>query len=460
MKSYAITDIETSGGNPRIDRITEICIHLFDGEKIIDTFSTLINPEVSIPYNIIRITGITNEMVRNAPKFHEVAKRIVEITQNAVFVAHNVRFDYGFIQKEFRNLGYTYSRPQLCTVKLSQKVLPGQTSYGLENLCRSLEITNQKAHRAYGDATATVKLFEILLAKSKQQEDLDEVLTEQIAEVRLPPNLPKQIFEDLPDETGVYYFHDVTGKVIYVGKSNGIKYRVKSHFHEAHKTQRTLRMIEEIHDVSYELCGSELIALLKENEEIKRLLPKYNRAQRRKMFNFGVFSEPDNNGYLRLKIGRLTGKEKEKAESCYTTRSGAEGALKRRIENYRLCMNLCGLQTGSGACFHYQIHLCQGACVQVEPPKPYNERVMEAIASMNYGKSNFLIVGEGRNYMERSVVLVENGTYSGYTYLLESEVYRSPEEIKNYIPFKVDSPDVLNIIRTYIRKHPKEVKPF
>lgn len=458
MKSYAITDIETSGGNPRVDRITEICIHLFDGEKIIDTFSTLINPEVPIPYNIVRLTGITNEMVKNAPKFHEVAKRIVEITQNAVFVAHNVRFDYGFVQKEFRNLGYTYSRPQLCTVKLSQKMLPGQTSYGLENLCRSLEITNQQAHRAYGDATATVKLFQILLSEGKRQEDLDEVLTEQIAEVRLPPNLPKPVFDDLPDETGVYYFHDAKGKVIYVGKSNGIKYRIKSHFSEAHKTQRTLRMIEEIHDVSYELCGSELVALLKENEEIKRLLPKYNRAQRRKTFHYGIYSEPDEKGYLRLKIARLTGKEKP--ESCYTTRSGAEGALKRRIENYKLCMNLCGMQTGSGACFHYQIHLCQGACVEVEPPRSYNERVMEAVSSMNYGKPNFLIVGEGRNYTERSVVLVENGTYMGYAYLGEQEVFRSPDDIKSCVPFKVDSPDVLNIIRTYMRKHPKEVKPF
>ncbi|MFN0202385.1 MAG: exonuclease domain-containing protein [Bacteroidia bacterium] len=455
MRHYAIIDIETSGGNPKIDRITEVCIHRYDGEKLIDSFSTLINPEVSIPYNITRITSITNDMVRKAPKFYEVAKRIVEITEGAIFVAHNVRFDYGFIQKEFRNLGYSYSRPQLCTVRLSQKVFPLSPSHSLENLCKYLGITNEKAHRAYGDATATLKLFEIIL-KQNSIDELDEVLSEQIADTQNPPNLPPEVFDNLPDETGVYYWHNVKGEVIYVGKSTGIKYRIKSHFREAHKNAKALKMFNEVCDITYQLTGSELVALLLENEEIKRILPKHNRAQRRKTFYYGIFSEPDENNYLRLKIARLN--DRDKPESCYTLKASAEAALKRRVERYNLCMNLCGIGTGKGACFHYQVHVCKGACVNAEAPEAYNARVEAAIESMNYGRPNFFIIGEGRNYEERSVVAVKNGSYCGYTYIAANEVNLSAEMLYEMTPYKSESPDVLNIIRNYIKKHPKEVK--
>lgn len=164
---YAVVDIETSGGRAQLDRITEIAIYIHDGEKIVDEFSTLINPETYIPSFITRLTGINNDMVATAPKFYEVAKKIVLITEGCLFVAHNAPFDYRFIQEEFKRLGYNYQRQTMCTVRMSRKIIPGMGSYSLGNLCQNLGITINNRHRAAGDALATTQLLEILINKTE-----------------------------------------------------------------------------------------------------------------------------------------------------------------------------------------------------------------------------------------------------------------------------------------------------
>lgn len=166
---YAVVDIETSGGRAQVDKITEIAIYIHDGEKIVDEFSTLINPEVYIPPFITRLTGINNEMVASAPKFYEVAKKIVLMTEGHLFVAHNAPFDYRFIQEEFKRLGYNYQRQTMCTVRMSRKIIPGMGSYSLGNLCQNLGITINNRHRAAGDALATTKLLELLLLKTENK---------------------------------------------------------------------------------------------------------------------------------------------------------------------------------------------------------------------------------------------------------------------------------------------------
>ncbi len=460
MRKFAIIDIETTGGNPRMDKITEICIHLFDGEQVIDSFTTLINPQTPIPYFITKMTGITNEMVKKAPLFEEVAKRIVEITEGAVFVAHNVRFDYGFVQRAFRNLGYTYTRSQLCTVRLTQKLIPDLPSYSLGNICKSINIPHKKAHRAYGDAEATLILFQKLMSLENTPEDTESLLKSQMQEVKLPPHLSKETFDALPDDTGVYYMHNLEGEVIYVGKSNSIKDRIASHFREAHKKSRALRMIEEVMDISYELTGNELIALLREDEEIKKIQPRYNRRQKRQFYHFGIFSEPDAHGYLRLYIERLT-EDGPKPEAIYSSRRNAEAAMIRKIEQHNLCQNLCGLSTGKGACFHYQIHVCKGACILEEPANSYNLRVEEAIAGMNYGKKNFVVVGDGRDFEEQTLTFVENGVYIGFMYIHSDEIRRhSWQSLKGMVTPKRENPDILHVLRNFIRKNPKTVVVF
>ena len=167
---YAIVDIETTGGRASFEKITEIAIYIHDGKNVVEEFSTLINPGRTIPYFISRLTGIDNEMVKNAPRFYEIARKIVELTQDKVFVAHNVGFDYKFIQEEFKRLGYDYQRKTMCTVRMGRKFLPGYKSYSLGKLCQQLGISINGRHRAAGDALATVKLFEMILARKALKE--------------------------------------------------------------------------------------------------------------------------------------------------------------------------------------------------------------------------------------------------------------------------------------------------
>lgn len=453
---YCIVDLETTGGDPKKDRITEVAIYLHNGQEVLSSFTTLVNPGVPIPSLITRITGIDNDMVRDAPPFYEVAKQIVEITQNAVFVAHNVRFDYSFLQREFRQLGYTFTRKQLCTVKLSQKIMPGLPSYSLKNLAAHLHITNEARHRAYGDAFATVKLFEHLLGLH-QSPEVDLTLAQEISVAKLPPHLNPDVVPSLPEETGVYYFLDQDGKVLYVGKSTNIRKRILSHFQGAHNSVRTMRMLESIHEVDYVITGSELIALLLENEEIKKLQTPYNRAQRRQSFRFGIYSEPESRGYLRLWIDRI--RKNDQPVAAFSTRGQAESALNYRSRKNQLCPKLCDLEGGKGRCFHHQLHICLGACVGEEGPESYNERVHQTISQLNYGRSeknHFLIIGDGRHYQERSVVYVENGIYRGYDFL-DTDVLQDLEAVRMAIPRKNETPDVQRIIQGYIKKNRKEV---
>ncbi|MBM3437340.1 MAG: hypothetical protein FJY07_14135, partial [Bacteroidetes bacterium] len=264
---YSIIDIETTGLSPNYGKITEIAIYIHDGEKVVDEFTTLLNPEIDIPYRITQLTGINNKMVRDCPKFYEVAKRIVEMTQDTVFVAHNVNFDYNFIRKEFRELGYDYQRKKLCTSRLSRKLLPGRRSYSLGKLCQELGIENPHRHRAFGDAAAALKLFEILLTVEKNVEELSLH--------GLNSSLDRKLIARLPQEPGVYYFYNDSGHIIYIGKSINIRERVMSHITN-NTSKRAIEMRNEIADIGFELTGNELIALLLESNEIKKHTPRYN----------------------------------------------------------------------------------------------------------------------------------------------------------------------------------------
>ena len=392
------------------------------------------------------------------PRFFEVAKQVVEITEGAIFVAHNVRFDYGFMHHAFRRLGYSYVRKQLCTVKLSRKLYPGLESYSLGNLCREFGIENPSAHRAWSDAAATLELFQILSA-TERGEELPMMLKAEITANKLPPKLDPQLVDALPNEAGVYYFFDEYGHILYVGKSTHIRKRVLSHFSSAHKTLRRMRMLQAIADISFTLTGSELIALLFENEEIKRHQPPFNRAQRRTKFKFGIYEETNGAGYKRLSVKELK-REKEAPLAPFPERGGAEGALRRKLEEFELCLSLCGLANCRSSCFYRQIDRCHGAGIGQESPEAYNERVEEAIKHLIYGSADFLVIGKGRKEGEASVVSVQNGIYRGFGYIDLAFVAEDPEAIRQAIAPKKESPDVRQIIQGYVRKHPKEVVPM
>ena len=234
---YAIIDIETTGGHHLKSKITEIAIVLHNGSQVVEKYSTLINPETPIPPFITKITGINDEMVKDAPKFQEVAKKIIELTDKCVFVAHNVSFDYSFVKESFRNLGYNFNRKTLCTVRLSRKLIPNEPSYSLGKLCHSLGITIKDRHRAMGDAEATAILFTKLIALDDKIND--DFILQEVKQKTLPTKISQKQMDALPQAVGVYYFYEENDKVIYVGKSKNIKKRVETHFNVFNKERKS-----------------------------------------------------------------------------------------------------------------------------------------------------------------------------------------------------------------------------
>ncbi len=299
---FAIVDIETTGGSTVTDKITEIAIIIHDGREITDEFVTLINPERNIPYHITALTGITNEMVADAPRFYEVARMIVELTENKTFVAHNSGFDYSFIRSEFRSLGYKYQREQLCTVRLSRKLIPGLRSYSLGTLCSELGIEIVGRHRAAGDAMATARLFDILMDLNNTA-GLDLFNIRDVLKYELHPDMNKDLIRNLPEEPGLYYFYNDQQELLYIGRSRNIKSRVIAHINN-NSSKRATQMRREIADISYELTGSELIALLKESEEIRIRKPHYNRNRKRILSQNGFYETEDNNNLIVIDKGR------------------------------------------------------------------------------------------------------------------------------------------------------------
>ena len=453
---YAIVDIETTGGSPKTEKITEIAIYHFDGQRVTDEFVSLINPEKNIPYYITALTGISNEMVVNAPKFYEIAKEIVKFTEDRIFVAHNASFDYQFIKSEFKSLGYDFKRESVCTLRLSRKLLPGHRSYSLGNLCRDLNITLEERHRAAGDALATVRLLELLLDRSRetgQQEILQASVS--ATPMNLHPNLEKESLASLPEKTGVYYFMNDQQQVIYIGKSNNIRKRVMSHLNN-HGSRRAIEMKESIAGISFELTGSELIALLIESSEIKKHVPRYNRAQKRKTMHYGLYSQKDDRGYYCLEIDRTANRINQAPETCFQNKTEAKGILTKLIERYWLCQKLCGMYDTDGSCFHYEIRQCNGACIGKEPQDIYNHRVMKALSTFYYQHKNLLIIDKGREESERSVVQLENGKYIGFGFLDTDESYLQLDDIVNCVKIYEDNRDIQQIIRTYLNNHDVE----
>ena len=445
---YAIVDIETTGGSARLERITEIAVYIHDGKRIVDEYSTLVNPERNIPYFITALTGISNEMVEDAPKFFEVAKKIVEITEGNIFVAHNARFDYSFIRQEFSMLGYNFKRPLLDTVSLSRKLLPGHKSYSLGNLCKDLGIEIRGRHRASGDALATVRLMELLLEKDRERNDGGLVKNRKAS--KLHPALELQKIADLPEEPGIYYFHNESGEIIYVGKSRNLYQRVNTHLSN-NTSSREMEMRSFIADISWERTGSELVALLLESAEIKTRKPLYNRAQRRTGFRWGIYSYTDENGYIRLEYRNVN--DDAVPLALFSSKENVRAKLDQVISEYNLCQKLCGMYETAGQCFHRQVSLCRGACCGEEEPRSYNERALMALDEFVFRERNFFIIDRGRDTEERSVVKIVNGKYAGYGYFNINDVGFGLTAIHDCIRNARDNRDIQVIIKGYLKNH-------
>jgi DNA polymerase-3 subunit epsilon len=447
---YAIVDIETTGGSASIEKITEIAVYLHDGNKITDEFVSLVNPEKNIPYFITNLTGITNEMVEDAPRFYEIAKKVIEMTEGRTFVAHNARFDYSFIRQEYKSLGFNFKRNILDTVALSRKLLPGHKSYSLGNICKDLRITINGRHRAAGDALATVKLLEILMAKDYEINAGRSSLMRNTKVSKLNPKLDITKVERIPDEPGIYFFYNEKGDLIYIGKSRNLQQRISTHLSN-NSTNRAMEMRDLIADIDWEITGSELIALLKESFEIKHNKPVYNRAQRRTGFQWGIFSFMDQNGYLNYRYGQIN--NDEVPVSVFTSKEKTKSKLGLLVETYGLCQKLSGLYETGGACFQYQVGICKGACIGKESPQEYNERAMRVTEEFVFARRNFFIIDKGRDPEERCAVKIVNGKYSGYGYFNINDMGFGLSAIHECIIPSVDNNDIQVILKQYLRSN-------
>ncbi len=448
---FAIIDIETCGGTYeyRKGAITEICILIHDGLQVVDKFTTLINPQCHISHFYRNLTGITDAMVADAPKFYEVAAKILEMTENRVFVAHNVSFDYNFIKAEFASLGYKFKREQLCTVRLSRKLLPGRISYSLGNLCASLGIDIEGRHRAEGDAVATAKLFDLLLQLKATDPQYKNVGIEGIMTRRID-KIKEYILKKLPEECGVYYFLDKDQNIIYIGKSLNMYSRAISHFNSHEKKGKN--MLNELYNVDFVLTGSEAIALLLESEEIKKHKPKFNRSRVTDTFTHSIDWFIDEKGIINFKI--VPFEESENTLQSFTSLISARERLENWIEEFTLCINYCGLMSKDSACFNHQIKKCNGICSGQEEVEVYNSRANEILNHYLTPEINYALIDRGRNEEERSVIIVENRKYSGYGYIDSSCVVSEPDDFKNYITKATYYPDADVLLRGWMKKVP------
>jgi DNA polymerase-3 subunit epsilon len=444
---YAIVDIETTGGYADNHRITEIAIYHYDGLQIKNVFHSLLNPGRKVPQFITGLTGITSKMVEEAPEFSEMADEIFLYLKDRVFVAHNAHFDYSFIKKEFETIGVNWQTKKLCTVRLARKIIPGLESYSLGRLAESLGIKIPDRHRAGGDAQATAKIFDVLV-KRDNSGVITKALKRNSGETILPPNLAKEDFDRLPAKAGVYYFLDGRGQVIYVGKALNIKKRIAGHFTGEAREWNRSNIRNEIHHITYELTGSELIALILESQEIRRLWPKYNLAQKYKTEEWGVYDYEDRNGYLRFCVNVVS--RGTKPLITFSSKGDAWNFMWEKVKAYDLCPKHSGLQLAKGLCFSHQSGSCKGACQGVESVKKYNKRAQKAVDSFFDEGESVAIIGQGRKVEEKSLVLIENGNYVGFGFVPKEESIGSLESARNFIKPSKENKVVQNLVNSYL----------
>lgn len=444
-REFAIVDIETTGGSAGNSRITEIAINIFDGNRIVDRFCSLVNPQREIPFYITTLTGISNEMVSNAPLFSDIAPKVFEMLSGRVFVAHNVNFDYSFVRNELEASGIKWTARKLCTVRAARKVRPGLKSYSLGNLCRTLEIPQLVRHRAGSDADATTILLGRLLQWDINRE-IDKMLGRNAKDQRLPPNLPPSDFESLPQAPGVYYFHNQHGKVIYVGKAVNLKKRVSSHFSGHNIKPQRQNFLREIHRITYETCATELMALLLECSEIRRLWPEYNRALKRFEAKFGLFCYEARNGYKYLAVGKLA-KHQSAVTTFYSEYEGVT-TLRNLAERFEIDYRFCCFgrpdgtwpQTGSPEC----------------EPASHNDKVQEALEFLTGNRPSFALLDEGRTSGERSCIWVEKGELSAMGYVAETEVDGYDKLKEQLTPYRSNQ-YVMQLVNSFAEKYPQKV---
>lgn len=436
---YTIIDVETTG---QTNRITEISIFKYEEGNVTDEFTSLVNPEILIPPHITALTGINNHMVNDAPIFAEIAHKVLKITADTIFVAHNVNFDFNVIRREFARLDIAFRRKKLCTVRLSRKLLLGHRSYSLGKLCKDLGIDIEGRHRARGDAKATVILFSKLQQQEHAKKVFIEFLKANSKQATLPAHLPDSVFEKIPNTPGIYYFLNNKQTIIYVGKSKNLKKRVFSHFYD--KKQKELDLCRETAHIDFEESGTETIALLMEDAAIKKHYPQYNVASKKTAKRYGIFNYTDRNGITHFTYNIL--KLCPNPIKILNNKRDTIAFLEKICIGFQLCPKYSALQQNVITCNHYKITTCKGICSKTERVDLYNDRVLKAIYYIKNESYNRVIKQKGRHANEEAFILIKEGNYKGYGFINKTEQVTQMEDLENFLIPQKDNTDVQRIL--------------
>lgn len=448
-------DIETNGGNGERGRITEIAVIRVENDEIVDEFTTLINPGAPLPRWITTLTGITDADVAQAPYFDEIADELNRILSGAVFVAHNVRFDYSFIKRQLEASGYKFRPKLFCTVRMSRAMYPENKGHSLEKIIARHGIRVGARHRAYDDAKAIYD-FARLAITEKGLDTFKASVLAQFKTKTLPPNMDESAFTNIPQTPGVYIFEDKDGMPLYVGKSVNLRQRVMSHFSSDTRIAKEMKLSQGSHNISFIQTETEIEALLLESAKIKELQPLHNRLLRRTTKQTVVIRDFTDDGYLKMRIESRDLNETTEIDGIYgvyTSRMKAKGRLEELTKTFQLCPKLMDLEKSKGACFRYHLGICKGACIGEESSDKYNRRVELALERSKVDAWPFN--GElALKISETKALIIDQWIIKGYLTAVEGgETYI--ERIKN--GFDIDT---YKILRSYIRQHGSHVMPL
>jgi DNA polymerase-3 subunit epsilon len=373
------------------------------------------------------------------------------LLNDKVFVAHNVNFDYSFVKHHLAQCGYELNCKKLCTIRLGRQILPGMPGYGLGKLCKQLGIIIEDRHRATGDALATLKLFHHLL-KCDDNGHVQTMLKVHSKEQFLPPNISSSVIKKIPQQPGVYYFHDKKGKVIYVGKARSLNKRVNSHFSNNKPNRQKQEFLKRIYNISYKTTATELMAFILESIEIKKLWPEENRSLKRIEQSYGLYAFEDMKGYMRLCIE----KKKNNLKALYTFNLLAEGylLLRKLIQQFDLCPRLCFLQSENVECQLRAEKKCRGACEQIESATQYNERVMACINHIGSELPSFALIDSGLKQEEQSCILMEKGRFYGMGYLPSGIQVHTIEDLKFRLTPYAENDYIRGLVYQYAARYP------
>ena len=446
-------DIETNGGNGPSGRIIEVgLIRVEDGE-VVREYKSLVNPGTGVPIWIERLTGIKNSDLTHAPYFEDIAEELREILDGAIFVAHNVRFDYSFFRSHFAALGHDYKPKLFCTVRMSRGMYPEHKGHSLEKIINRHGIAVEDRHRAYDDARAIYEFAKLAISEKGHDAFLANAAL-QMKTKTLPPNLDETKFAHLPTTPGIYIFEDEDGTPLYVGKSVNIRSRVMSHFANDTKVAKEMKISQRSFNVSYVETDTEIEALLLESAKVKELQPTFNRLLRRKTTQSVLLKKYDDHGYLTIVIENRDlsdATDLDKVYGVYTSRAKAKAALESLTRTYQLCPKLMGLEKAKSYCFRYQLGLCKGACGGEELPFNYNERAEFAL-----GRSRI----EAWPFKTKIAVKIsELKSLIVDQWVIEGIMHHEFEPTLERLPSGFDI-DTYKILRAYLRKNSGNVSSY